>query len=240
MVRKAKKMMTPKKLFVVSTTLMCLTQAAFGYSFFNKGKCAYPKEVLQNPDQVIQYQLESGKHGVCDHVWQTKPEIYPPAVGSLVAQDYAGRLHPKEKISELVTKYPEAFRQAFFEPMSGTYREYKIFGKQIVPPIEGMEAIEYTVELLYVSLSWAKIPKINPEGTMPVCERNTVKLYAVNTPLGWYMVYYTDGLGEMHDPTHERSRKSSYYLSLGKHTERQEKAWIRGQQIVDQCKDHLN
>ncbi len=226
-----------KKLLVVTATLMCLTQAAFGYSFGSKGKCAYPKEVLQNPDQVIQYQLENSTRGYCDKVWKVKPDIYLEAKTLNLPKGLSILDHPRQKIFELATKYPESIPD---EPMSGTYREYKILSKQVMPPIEGMEAIEYTVELLYVSLNWARIPKINENGRMSVCERNTIKLYVVNTPLGWYMVSYFGDFGEMHDPTYAQLRKSDYYKSLGKHTEEAEQAMRAHQQIVDQCKDHLN
>ena len=231
-----------RKLLVFIATLMCLTQAAFGYSFFNKGKCAYPKEVLQNPDQVIQYQLENSTRGYCDKIdyWTIKPAVYPEAKTLNLPKGLSRLDHPTKKIFELATKFPEAMNEPYFESMPGTYREYKILDKKSVPPIEGMEAIEYTVELLYVSLNWARIPKINEEGTMPVCERNTIKLYAVNTPLGWYMVSYFGWFGEMYDPANTQLRKSDYYKSLGKNTEKAERAMKRHQQIVDQCKDHLN
>jgi len=45
--------------------------------------------------------------------------------------------------------------------------EYKIWDKKSVPPIEGMETIECIVELLHVSLNWARIPKLNEAGTLP-------------------------------------------------------------------------
>jgi hypothetical protein len=232
-----------KKLLVFIATLMCLTQVAFGYSFGNKGKCAYSKEVLQNPDLVIQYQLENTTRGSCDTVWKVKAEIYPEAKTLSLPKGLWGLLHPKNKIFELATKYPEAMKEPFFEPMAGGYREYKILNKQVVSPIEDMEAIEYTVELLYVSLNWARIPKVNDKdgkGWMPVCERNTIKLYAVNTPLGWYMVNYFGDFGEMHDPAYTRLRNGNYYKSLGKNTEEAERYMKRHQQVIDECKDHLN
>ncbi|MEN9842993.1 MAG: hypothetical protein RLZZ612_822 [Pseudomonadota bacterium] len=223
---------------LVLVLLTGVSQHASALEFFNKGKCPWPAEVLNNPDLVIEYRLQWGGKR-CDEV-RVKVDPYSPVKLPFYGT-FVHPLHPTQAFQRMFENekyYGPKIRameeNRFFEPMAGLFREYKIRGKKSVPPIDGHEALEYTVELLYDNLAWMDVPGIYPEGIVPICERNTVKLYVVKTDLGWYTVIHIGVATQA--PAYERG--TDWYRKKPK--KEAEKLIARDLAIAKQCPDTLN
>ncbi|MGE5467413.1 MAG: hypothetical protein ACM3Y9_08320 [Ignavibacteria bacterium] len=135
-------------------------------------RCDFGAEELVDPEKVVQLQLSGEK-------------FCPSLISKEVLKD--GEVHPSNALAKLPID-PESGEKA-----SGIYREYRIIDRKDVR-IEGMEAKEYTVQLLYTILIGYQHVNgaIGPYGLLPVCEVNNAKLYALHTPRGWYVAPSTN------------------------------------------------
>ena len=212
---------------------LSLSQGVSALEFFSGG-CEYTQKELSNSDEVINLALVGEKF--CNSIYLRQrlyEEINLPVLGKW------SPIYPEKIIRQLLHQYGVP-KDEPFEPWGGTYREWKVRGKKPFPPIDGYEALEYTVELLYVSLTgWMHIPKSNNYGVIPVCERSIVKLYAIKTERGWYVETPGPGssLGDSVQRREKNLLKNHYIADPEKGRKFIQKTY---RVLEDRCKDHLN
>ena len=215
--------------------LSFLIGAAIPYSasalkFFGD-KCEFTSAELSNPDAVIELTL-SGQRS-CTTVFNEKrihPQTELPHFGKWTLN------YPEKSIYQLLEKYGVPKNEPF-EPSGGDFREWKVRHKRQAEKIDGREIIEYTVELLYVSLTgWTHVPGSGNYGVVPVCERSTVKFYAIKTERGW-LIEQPLGIG-LSTRSGEQHILKNYYKNNSKEGGKFIARTYRT--VQDKCKDHLN
>lgn len=191
-------------------------------------KCEYIKDELADPDKVMELYLAGERHcSFASRGGNFYGTVQLPHFGTWP------RVHPERAIAQLLRRYGVPKNEPF-EPTGEQYREFKILGKRSLDPIEGHAVVEYTVELLYVSLDgWMHVPGSGRFGIVPVCERNTLNVVAVEFDGSWY-VDNPPGIGY-----------STAYALKGTSNRTWDKAHISRdladrKRIADRCKDHLN
>lgn len=191
-------------------------------------KCEFTAEELINPDTVLELTLQGER-------WCNKLYVKQDLYGTVVLPHFGEwpRIHPEKAIPRLLSRYGVPKHEPF-EPWGGVYREFRVLNKRDIDPMEGHAAIEYTVELLYVMLEgWQQVPKTGIYGIVPVCERNTLKIVAINFEDKWY-IRSPMGMGD----------SLAYYIKATKNRNWERKNIPRDlaeyKNVEDRCKDHLN
>lgn len=197
----------------VVLSILFLPRLVLGYEI-SSGPCEFTAEELADPDKVVQLTL-SGKK-------------FCPGFHSKEAP-FDGEVHPKHALAKL----PPDPDSETGETGSGIYREFKIVERKDIQ-IEGREAKVYTVKLLYTILPGNQHVKgaIGSRGLVPACESNIAKVYAINTPKGWYATDSTNiGFSEL-----------SVFMSIRKNPRvpYAERLIAEYKSVSAKCKAHLN
>lgn len=191
-------------------------------------RCDFTPQELADPDQVLTLTLTGERF--CSGI-SVGEDLYGTVVLPKVGR--WPKVHPEKAIAKLLDRYGVPKNEPF-EPWGGTFREFKVLDKSQRAAIEGHEAIEYTVELLYVKLDgWQHKPKTDKYGSVSVCERNVVSVMVINYQGGWY-VNKPRGIG---NSTSYEIRTTRIRNWDRQHIERD---IANDKKISDRCKDHLN
>lgn len=224
--------MHPLNIFFSLFVGLIFSQSVSALEFIGN-RCEYTQEELSNPDAVIDLTLSGLKF--CGGIFMNQPLLYKeinlPIFGKWPP------VYPEKAIRQLLKKYGLPKNEPF-EPWGGDYREWKVRDKQPFRNIDGYEVLEYSVELLYVGLSgWQQVPGSGNYGVVPVCEKSTVKLYAIKTERGWYVKTPGPGLGYSVQ-WGEKSLMETHYKSAPEEGRKFIQKVYRS--VQDKCKDNLN
>lgn len=129
----------------------------------DKGPCSLSQKTLSNPEAVLQDLLENSERGDSTNCFETFSADSEP--GPLPGPHYPTK----------GTKFKKA------AGFGGIYRDFKIYGWQAGPSLEGYETRTYDVGMIHVAVE-------RDAPTQATCEKSRVPMRMVNTPWGWRLM----------------------------------------------------